>query len=428
MISKFSVLSTTLSSIAFLKLMEGFIMLVFLKIRLSAVLCIIISLSSCSNDNPTESEPTTTITNINGSWSGSTNQGKLFTFEIEQDNIKQWSITVSGNGVTQRFDATTSVTIIGFKFHLTNGTFPNPTLTLDGEFVSNTRGEGTLKFNGESGTWTANKISESNPTGFPTKPTIVFPQDGQTVDFNKLAIIWTASDPNNDPLTFDFYLGKQSSPPLVSSGLRSNSFEVFYETDELELNTTYYYRISVRDIQGHETTGNILSFKTTSRGDWMKSLNNTAAGLDIETILDGFIVSGMKFIGNKEYSYLEKVDKNGNLLWEQVFNHLEGTEILGNYVIGASDGSYVLATHKKKNSGFEQDMHVLKTDAAGSLLWQKSFSDGKDSYSRQVLENRDGDYLLLGSYQPPDSVQGNTSFIFGRRSRLIKITASGQIE
>jgi hypothetical protein len=64
---------------------------------------------------------------------------------------------------------------------------------------------------------------------------------------------------NSDPKTFDVYFGESNPPPLVSDG-QSN---LYYAPEEnLDFETTYYWKIVVWDNQGGSQTGPIWSFTT----------------------------------------------------------------------------------------------------------------------------------------------------------------------
>ena len=69
---------------------------------------------------------------------------------------------------------------------------------------------------------------------------------------------WTASDLDNDPLTYDIYLGTSANPPSVATNHASKT----YNATGLLPNTTYFWRIDVKDNKNGKTTGQVWSFKT----------------------------------------------------------------------------------------------------------------------------------------------------------------------
>jgi hypothetical protein len=64
---------------------------------------------------------------------------------------------------------------------------------------------------------------------------------------------------NTDPKTFDVYFGESNPPPLVSDG-QSNLY--YAPGENLDFETTYYWKIVVWDNQGGSQTGPIWSFTT----------------------------------------------------------------------------------------------------------------------------------------------------------------------
>jgi len=68
---------------------------------------------------------------------------------------------------------------------------------------------------------------------------------------------WTASDVDNDTLTYDVYFGTTNPTALVTTDLNTTSFEV-----NLVASTDYYWKVVVKDGQGGQTIGQVWTFKT----------------------------------------------------------------------------------------------------------------------------------------------------------------------
>ena len=69
---------------------------------------------------------------------------------------------------------------------------------------------------------------------------------------------WSCSDPDLDPLTYDIYLGTDSIPQLLVSGLT----ETWFTTDFLTPDTVIFWKVVARDIHGAETSSDIWEFRT----------------------------------------------------------------------------------------------------------------------------------------------------------------------
>ncbi len=70
---------------------------------------------------------------------------------------------------------------------------------------------------------------------------------------------WEASDLDNDPLKYDLYLGtsKTFTTPVLQDITAKNVTKT-----GLSQNTTYYWRIDVKDSKGAKTIGQVWNFKT----------------------------------------------------------------------------------------------------------------------------------------------------------------------
>ncbi|MDP2089385.1 MAG: hypothetical protein Q8J84_08285 [Flavobacteriaceae bacterium] len=86
---------------------------------------------------------------------------------------------------------------------------------------------------------------------------IIKPTMNSTIAGTTTILEWTASDVDNDPLTYDIYFGTAASPPLLISNQTLKTYTV-----NLTANTTYYWRIDVKDNKGGKTIGQVWSFKT----------------------------------------------------------------------------------------------------------------------------------------------------------------------
>ncbi len=98
----------------------------------------------------------------------------------------------------------------------------------------------------------------SRPSNLPpNEPGIVSPWSPSTGVLLNQNLVWTGSDPDNDPLRYDVYFGTSSPPPLVASNIVESTYD-----PALSFETTYYWRIVARDLPGATTSGSTWTFTT----------------------------------------------------------------------------------------------------------------------------------------------------------------------
>ncbi|NUU99869.1 hypothetical protein XO12_07105 [Marinitoga sp. 1154] len=91
----------------------------------------------------------------------------------------------------------------------------------------------------------------------PNKPILLEPlNNAQNVDPD-ITLSWSATDPDNDPLSYDLYLGtNQNLTEPYKINLTTTSFNV----SNLELGQTYYWKVIVKDGKGGINTSDTYSF------------------------------------------------------------------------------------------------------------------------------------------------------------------------
>jgi hypothetical protein len=93
----------------------------------------------------------------------------------------------------------------------------------------------------------------------PFSPDLIVPTPNEVIDGTSAILSWSASDADNDALTFDVYLDTVN-PPLAK--VSENQTETTYSASNLSVATTYYFKVVVKDDKGGQTIGQVWSFKT----------------------------------------------------------------------------------------------------------------------------------------------------------------------
>jgi hypothetical protein len=91
----------------------------------------------------------------------------------------------------------------------------------------------------------------------PYAASLVSPLLNAEIDNSSTTLQWSASDADDDPLTYDVYFGTDSSPALVAASITETTYNV-----NLVAATTYYWKIVVKDDARGEAIGQVWTFST----------------------------------------------------------------------------------------------------------------------------------------------------------------------
>ncbi len=172
------------------------------------------------------------------------------------------------------------------------------------------------------------------------------------------------------------------------------------------------------DLSGGSSDGNYWLMKITPDGAKIWSKTYGGSKLDYLTTMvpagngayllggrsassDGDVTSGNK---GGEDVWIIKVDTNGNKLWDKSFGGFN-SESLGD-ILPTADGGYLLAGSSSSSDGDISDGNkgsadgwIVKLDANGNKLWDKSFGGSSYDVLMSALPTADGGYLLGGQTQ-----------------------------
>ena len=162
---------------------------------------------------------------------------------------------------------------------------------------------------------------------------------------------------------------------------------------------------------------------------WEKSYGGKHAEylFDVQATADyGFILAGSSLSnksGNKTGNnngdldyWVWKMDESGELDWQKSFGG-SGFDLLQS-IKNTKDGGFILAGTSSSNADFQKkeackgitDFWVIKLDAKGEELWQKTIGgDGQDELLC-AFQTRDGGYMLGGSSSSSPEISLNDNF------------------
>ena len=127
--------------------------------------------------------------------------------------------------------------------------------------------------------------------------------------------------------------------------------------------------------------------------------------------------------------FVRKIDLSGNMIWETVLGGSNADYIYD--AIEDDNGNFVLVGTSKSNDNDitgnhgNYDILVIKLDASGNLLWQKSFGGSDVDKGTSLLGLTGDEYYILGYSK---SIDGDFTLNYGGYDVwLIKIDAMGNI-
>jgi len=125
------------------------------------------------------------------------------------------------------------------------------------------------------------------------------------------------------------------------------------------------------------------------------SASKTAILATIKTSDNAVIITGyMQNAYGLKQGYLSKIDANGKVVWENSLAATEAEELRG--IALAKDGGYILCGYTEKPGSAERDMLLIKTDASGNLKWRRAMGGSGLQTANSIIAAADGTYLLTG--------------------------------
>ena len=146
----------------------------------------------------------------------------------------------------------------------------------------------------------------------------------------------------------------------------------------------------------------IWLIKTDAHGNklWDKTFGSekNEGGFSVQQTVDsGYIVCGAtdSYGAGGTDAWLVKTDASGNKLWDKTFGGVEND--IAYSVQQTTDGGYILCGSTKSQASGNNEMWLIKTDADGNKLWDKTFSGKGWAIGSSVQQTVDGGYIACGS-------------------------------
>jgi hypothetical protein len=141
--------------------------------------------------------------------------------------------------------------------------------------------------------------------------------------------------------------------------------------------------------------------KTDTAGDtvWTRAYGGTSTdeGYSVQQTYDGgYIVAGTtgSFGAGADDVYLIKTDADGDTVWTRTYGGNSNDE--GYSVLQTSDSGYVIAGYTSSSGAGNQDVYLIRTNAAGGVVWTKTYGGSLRDWGNSVAPVAGGGYMITG--------------------------------
>lgn len=132
-----------------------------------------------------------------------------------------------------------------------------------------------------------------------------------------------------------------------------------------------------------------------------------------ETTDNGYILSGLASEDGASFVKLIKTNIYGDTLWIKKYPAIGKTDHYRTVAILTPDGGYMLNGTMEESDN--RDIFLIKTDAQGETIWEKTYGDSLEEKSWSVQQTKDNGYLI--------SANKDMMYIY-----LIKVDSAGVVE
>jgi CSLREA domain-containing protein/uncharacterized delta-60 repeat protein len=167
----------------------------------------------------------------------------------------------------------------------------------------------------------------------------------------------------------------------------------------------------------------ILTSLPSQAHEWSYTYGGThgdVSGNQIQQTTDeGYILTGStSSFGAGAFDYwILKLNADGSIVWQKTYGGSVGEG--ANDIQQTADGGYIVAGYTYSFGAGEQDCWILKLNADGTIVWQKTYGGSGNDGARDIQQTADGGYIVVGK---------TTSFGAGSNDLwILKLNADGTI-
>lgn len=169
----------------------------------------------------------------------------------------------------------------------------------------------------------------------------------------------------------------------------------------------------------------ISTFSSTAQNSYLKifETNYEAALQDILCLNDGQTMTALSFIklkADRVQSGLlfQKISKKGDLIWSKVPPEFENEEAEIETLIQTSKGE-IITIGISGNYYIATEPFIAKLDTGANVIWKKTLHYPIPVYFTNVIENKKGELIVIGTYNLSNNNRAIAIFRFNSKGDLL---------
>jgi uncharacterized delta-60 repeat protein len=121
----------------------------------------------------------------------------------------------------------------------------------------------------------------------------------------------------------------------------------------------------------------------------------------------GFAVAGHTMSNGRfrDDALVVRFDRSGNTLWGRVFGGRDTEQLYG--IVALDDGGVAVAGYTRSYGDGQSDAWVVRLDADGKQLWQRTFGGPENDKARSIAATADGGLIVAGSTRSRGAGEGD---------------------
>lgn len=147
-----------------------------------------------------------------------------------------------------------------------------------------------------------------------------------------------------------------------------------------------------------------LSFKFRTSGD--QAIDPEVYGFDsgdsfctdiINGRDDGFYMTGYYREGNVNQEMVVKINNQRQEIWKKTYPNEYNRNVGETGIYQTSDGGFILTSVIELDDPKNDEISLLRLDAAGEMVWRNTYGSDKDDRGAKVIEMSDGGFAVVGT-------------------------------